>query len=52
MLTVTGTLGVVGLATLRGLLNLAEAFGRLKRTNFHYRQEIMDQLLDEISGKG
>ena len=51
-LTVTGTLGVLGLAAHHGLLNLAEAFDRLKRTNFHYRQEIMDQLLDEISGKG
>jgi predicted nucleic acid-binding protein len=49
-LTVTGTLGVLGLAAQRGLLNLAEAFEALKRTNFHYRQEIMDQLLAETSG--
>ena len=50
-LTVTGTLGVLGLAAQHDLLNLAEAFGRLKRTNFHYRQETMDQLLGEISAK-
>ena len=50
-LTVTGTLGVLGLAAQHDLLNLAEAFGRLKGTNFHYRQETMDQLLGEISGK-
>lgn len=47
--TVTGTLGVLSLAAERGLLNLAEAFDRLKRTNFRYRREIMDQLLGRTS---
>jgi predicted nucleic acid-binding protein len=44
---VTGTLGVLGLAARRGLVNLATAFSRLKLTNFRYRQEIMDELLDQ-----
>jgi predicted nucleic acid-binding protein len=44
---VTGTLGVLGLAARRGLVDLAASFARLKRTNFRYRQEIMDALLDE-----
>jgi predicted nucleic acid-binding protein len=43
---VTGTLGVLGLAARRGLIDLADSFARLKRTNFRYRQEIMDQLLN------
>jgi predicted nucleic acid-binding protein len=51
-LTVTGTLGVLGLAGQRGLLSLAEAFHALKGTNFHYRQDIMDKLLIEMSGVG
>src|SRR5271170_5375725 len=42
---VTGTLGVLGLAARRGLIDLADSFARLKRTNFRYRQEIMDELL-------
>jgi predicted nucleic acid-binding protein len=47
---VTGTLGVLGLAARRGFVNLADAFARLKRTNFRYRQEIMDELLDQQKG--
>ena len=48
-LDVTGTLGVLGLAARRGLVDLADAFARLKRTNFRYRQETMETLL---SGQG
>jgi predicted nucleic acid-binding protein len=44
---VTGTLGVLTLAARRGLVDLAESFARLKRTNFRYRQEIMDELLKQ-----
>jgi predicted nucleic acid-binding protein len=44
---VTGTLGVLGLAARRGFVNLADTFARLKLTNFSYRQEIMDELLDQ-----
>jgi predicted nucleic acid-binding protein len=40
-----GTLRVLQLAATRGLLDLADSFERLKRTNFRYRQEIMDRLL-------
>jgi predicted nucleic acid-binding protein len=43
--TVTGTLGVLRLSAQRGLVDLAEAFTCLKRTNFRYRQEILDALL-------
>jgi len=42
---VAGTLGILAMASTHGLLTLAEAFDRIKRTNFHYRQEIMDQFL-------
>lgn len=43
----TGTLGVLSLASRRGLVDLADFFARLKRTNFRYRQEIMDELLSQ-----
>lgn len=45
--TVTGTLGVLRLAAQRSLVDLAEAFTRLKRTNFRYRQEMLDALLGQ-----
>jgi predicted nucleic acid-binding protein len=48
-LVVTGTLGVLSRAAQRHLLNLADAFDRLKRTNFRFRQEIMDKFLKELS---
>jgi predicted nucleic acid-binding protein len=44
---VIGTLRVLDLGARRGLLDLADAFERIKRTNFRYRQEIMDELLDQ-----
>jgi predicted nucleic acid-binding protein len=47
---VTGTLGVLMLAAEHGLLDLADAFERLKRTNFRYRREIMDKLLERHAG--
>jgi predicted nucleic acid-binding protein len=50
-LTVTGTLGALGLAAQHGLLNLAEAFDRLKQTNFHYRQDVIGRLFNEVTGK-
>lgn len=46
---VAGTLGVLALAARRGLVDLADAFARLKRTNFRYRPAIMDALLDQNS---
>lgn len=50
-LEVTGTLGLLSRAAQRQFLNLADAFERLKRANFRYRQEIMDQFLAEQGGK-
>ena len=50
-LAVTGTLGLLSLAARRGLVDLADSFARLKRTNFRYRQEIMDELLAQQAGE-
>jgi predicted nucleic acid-binding protein len=47
---VAGTLGILSMAAEHRLINLSEAFERIKRTSFHYQQEIMDQLLAENSG--
>lgn len=44
---VIGTLRVLQLAAKRDLLDLADSFDRLKRTNFRFRQELMDKLLQE-----
>jgi predicted nucleic acid-binding protein len=46
-LDVTGTLGILQRAARQGLLNLADAFDRLKRTNFRYQPKLMDELLDQ-----
>jgi predicted nucleic acid-binding protein len=48
---VTGTLGILSRAGQRGIIDLAEAFNRLKQTSFRYRQEVMDQFLEEASRK-
>ncbi len=45
---VTGTLGVLSLAARRGLVQLPEAFASLKRTNFRYRQSILEALLKQV----
>lgn len=42
---VTGTLGILDLASNKGLLDLEDAFNRLKGTNFRYPQTVMDMLL-------
>ena len=47
-LVVTGTMGLLARAASKGIIDLAEAFDRLKRTNFRYRQETMDNLLTEV----
>jgi hypothetical protein len=51
---ITGTLGLLTRSAQRGILDLADALARLKRTNFHYRQELFDDLLKKYgeSGKG
>jgi predicted nucleic acid-binding protein len=45
---VTGTLGVLDLAARRHLINLRDALDRLKRTNFRYRQQMLDELLNQL----
>jgi predicted nucleic acid-binding protein len=42
---IAGTLGILAMAAKRDLVDLPEAFDQIKRTNFHYQQEIMDQLI-------
>ncbi|MBI4904362.1 MAG: DUF3368 domain-containing protein [Acidobacteria bacterium] len=44
----TGTLGILDLAAKRGMIDLRDAVDRLKRTNFRYRQEIIDRLLHAL----
>jgi predicted nucleic acid-binding protein len=50
-LEVAGTLGVLSRGAQRHLLNLAEAFERVKQTNFRFRQAIMAEFLNEVSGQ-
>jgi predicted nucleic acid-binding protein len=50
-LDVTGTLGVLDLAARRGLVDLADAIARLKRTNFRYRQELFDCATEKAEGR-
>lgn len=42
---VTGTLGVLDLAARRGMIDLAAAFERLRRTSFHCRPDLLDAIL-------
>ena len=52
-LAVIGTLGVLDLASRRGLIDLAPALARLKATNFRCRQAVIDNLLAaHKTGKG
>lgn len=51
-LAVTGTLGILDLAARRGMIDLAEAFTRLKATSFYYRQGLFDALLARQEDKG
>jgi predicted nucleic acid-binding protein len=46
-LAVTGTIGVLDLAAKQGLVDLREAFDRLKRTTFRYPAEIIEDLLKQ-----
>ena len=48
---VAGTIAILGMAGRRELLSLPDAIDRLKRTSFHYSQEILDQFLAEQGGK-
>ena len=46
-LAVTGTLGVVKAAAEQGWIDLAQAFARLRQTNFRVSQELLQHLLDK-----
>jgi predicted nucleic acid-binding protein len=48
---VTGTLGILRLAAQGGLIDIADTIIKLKRTNFRYRQGMLDDLLNEFSGR-
>ena len=49
---VTGTVGVLDLAARRGMIDLADAFTRLKATSFRYRPEILDAVLAQRKRSG
>lgn len=42
---VTGTLGILDIAARRGLVDIADAIARLKRTNFHVSDELLEAVL-------
>ncbi len=44
-LDTTGTIGILNLAGKRGLLDLADAFARLRRTSFRYPEDLLQKLL-------
>ena len=44
-LRVIGTIGLLGRAAQRGLIDLADALARLRATNFRYRPALLDALL-------
>ena len=48
-LAVTGTLGVLDLASQAGLLRLHDVFVRLQKTNFRYPPSLLEMLLEEES---
>jgi predicted nucleic acid-binding protein len=49
-LAVTGTLGILDMAARRSLLDLAEAFQRLRNTTFRCPEEIMSGLMHRSAG--
>ncbi len=51
VLTVTGTLGILNRAAKVGLIDLADAFERLKKTNFHVSDELLEEILKRAQGK-
>lgn len=44
---VVGTLGILDLAARRGMIDLADALARLRKTNFRRREELFEELLRE-----
>lgn len=51
-LQATGTLGVLELAGIGGLIDLPTALTRLKATNFRYRPELLERLLARHMKRG
>lgn len=47
----TGTLGVLTRAAQMGFVDLADAIAKLKGTNFHYRQQFLDDILKQYGGR-
>jgi predicted nucleic acid-binding protein len=47
---VTGTLSLLQAAAKERLLDFAEAVARLRRTNFHISQELLDKLIKDAEG--
>jgi len=48
---VAGTLGILDLAAELGLVDLPDALNRLKGTNFRYRQELFEALLNKHANR-
>lgn len=51
-LAVTGTLGILDLASRAGLLRLQDVFERLQGTNFRYPPSLVEKLLHEERNRG
>lgn len=51
-LNTTGTIGILDRAARQGLLDLADAFDRLRRTSFHRPEAIMARVLAEHGQRG
>jgi predicted nucleic acid-binding protein len=49
---VTGTLGILDLAARRGMVDLADAIARLRKTNFRVREKLFDALLQQHQQSG
>ena len=49
---ITGTLGLLTRAAQRGLIDLTDAVARLRGTNSHFREELLDDLLKKYAGRG
>ena len=49
-LRVTGTLGILGESAARGLVDLAVAIDRLRKTNFRYSPGLLKAMLDRFGG--
>ncbi len=50
-LQVTGTLGILGEASARGLVDLTAAIKRLRTTNFRYSPALLKATLDRFAGR-